>query len=88
MKEPQPEEHASFKLYAVNRLVLDLDAFHILTADIQDTVYIRFKEAMQHSNGKRSLLRLHPAVRAALISASPYPVEQEWTISTPSGSWL
>ena len=32
------------KLYTVYRLVLDLDAFHILTTDIQDTVYIRFKE--------------------------------------------
>ena len=32
------------QLYAVNRLILDLDTFHILASDIQDTIYIRFKE--------------------------------------------
>ena len=33
------------KLYTVYRLVTDLDAFHILTADIQDAVYFRIKES-------------------------------------------
>ena len=33
------------QLYAVNGLVADLDTFHILSADIQDTVYLRVKES-------------------------------------------
>ena len=32
------------ELYAVHGLVLDLDTLHILSADIQDTVYVRLKE--------------------------------------------
>ena len=32
------------QLYAVNGFVADLDTFHILSADIQDTVYFRVKE--------------------------------------------
>ncbi len=32
------------KQYAVYGLILDADTFHILTADIQDTVYLRIKE--------------------------------------------
>ena len=32
------------QLYAVYGLVLDLDTFHVLAADVQDAVYIRFKE--------------------------------------------
>ena len=32
------------QLYAVNGLVFDLDTFHILTADVEYTVHIRFKE--------------------------------------------
>ena len=32
------------ELYTVNGLIFDLDTFHILAADIQNTVYIRFKE--------------------------------------------
>ncbi len=30
--------------YVINGLVLDFDTFHVLSADIQDTVYIRLKE--------------------------------------------
>ena len=33
------------QLYAVNGLVADFDTFHILSADIQDTVYLRVKES-------------------------------------------
>ena len=33
------------QLYAVYGAVFDLDAFHILTADIQDAVYFRIKES-------------------------------------------
>ena len=33
------------KLHAVYGLVFDLDTFHILAADIQDTVYLRIKES-------------------------------------------
>ena len=33
------------QLYAVNGFVADLDTFHILSADIQDTVYFRVKES-------------------------------------------
>ena len=32
------------KLHAVYSLIFDLDTFHILAADIQDTVYLRVKE--------------------------------------------
>ena len=32
------------QLHAVYGLVLDLDTFHVLTADIQDTVYLGVKE--------------------------------------------
>ena len=32
------------QLYAVDGLVLDLDAFHILSADIQNAVHLRVKE--------------------------------------------
>ena len=32
------------ELYAVHRAVLNLDAFHVLAADVQDTVNIRLKE--------------------------------------------
>ena len=32
------------ELDAVYRLILDLDAFHILSADVQDTVHVRLKE--------------------------------------------
>ena len=32
------------ELYAVNSMIFDLDTFHILTADVEDTVHIRFKE--------------------------------------------
>ena len=33
------------ELYAVYSAVFDLDTFHILTADIEDTVYLRIKES-------------------------------------------
>ena len=33
------------ELYAVNGLIFDFDTFHILTTDIQDTVYFRIKES-------------------------------------------
>src|SRR5699024_7422794 len=33
------------ELYAVYGLVLDLDALHVLSADVQDAVYIRFEES-------------------------------------------
>ena len=32
------------QLYTVNGLIFDFDAFHILAADIENTVYIRFEE--------------------------------------------
>ena len=32
------------ELYAVYGVILDLDAFHILAADVQDAVYVRIKE--------------------------------------------
>ena len=32
------------ELYTVDSLILDFDTFHILTADIKDTVYVRLKE--------------------------------------------
>ncbi len=32
------------QLYAVNRLIFDLDTLHILAADIKDTVYIWLEE--------------------------------------------
>ena len=32
------------ELYIVNRMIFNTDTFHILTADIKDTVYIRVKE--------------------------------------------
>ena len=32
------------QLYTVNGLIFDLDTFHVLTADVEDTVHIRFKE--------------------------------------------
>ena len=44
MKEPHPEEHASFSCTLSTVLILDFDTFHILTADIKDTVYFRVKE--------------------------------------------
>ena len=44
MKEPHPEEQASFNCTLSNGVILDLDTFHILTADIQDAVYFRIKE--------------------------------------------
>ena len=44
MKEPQPEEQASLSCTLSTVLIFDLDAFHILTADVQDAVYVRIKE--------------------------------------------
>ena len=44
MKEPQPEEQASLSCTLSTVLILDLDTFHILTADIQNAVYFRIKE--------------------------------------------
>ena len=44
MKEPQPEEQASFSCTLSTVLIFDLDTFHILAADVQDTVYVRVKE--------------------------------------------
>ena len=44
MKEPQPDEQASFNCTVVYSLILDFDTFHVLTADIKDTVYFRIKE--------------------------------------------
>ena len=44
MKEPQPEEQASLSCTLSTVLVLDLDAFHVLAADVQDAVYVRIKE--------------------------------------------
>ena len=32
------------ELYAVHGAVFDLDAFHVLAADVQNAVYIRIKE--------------------------------------------
>ena len=32
------------ELYAVYSLIFDLDTLHILTADVEDTVYIRLEE--------------------------------------------
>ncbi len=32
------------ELYRIYRLVLDFDAFHILTADVNDTIYIGIEE--------------------------------------------
>ena len=44
MKEPQPEEQASFSWTLSTVWSLMLDALHVLAADVQNTVYIRFKE--------------------------------------------
>ena len=33
------------ELYTVYGLVLDLNAFHVLTADVEDTVYLRVEES-------------------------------------------
>ena len=46
------------ELHAVDRVILDLDAFHILSADIQDAVYFRVKE----SGGVVMRYRLHLAL--------------------------
>ena len=44
MKEPQPEEQASFSCTLSTVPIFDLDAFHVLTADVEDAVYLRIKE--------------------------------------------
>ena len=44
IKEPQPEEQASLSCTLSTVLIFDLDAFHILAADVQDAVYVRIKE--------------------------------------------
>ena len=46
------------ELHAVDRMILDLDAFHILSADIQDAVHLRIKE----SGGIVMRYRLHLAL--------------------------
>src|SRR5699024_8039728 len=40
------------QLYAVDGLVLDLDASHILSADIQNAVYLRIKEGRRVTMGE------------------------------------
>ena len=60
MKEPQPEEHARS---AVRRLQcrFDLDALHILAADVENTVDFRIEECGSVIMGNRLYLTPHPA---------------------------
>ena len=44
MKEPQPEEQASLSCTLSTVVIFDLDAFHVLAADVKDAVYVRIKE--------------------------------------------
>ena len=44
MKEPQPEEQASLSCTLSTAPIFNLDAFHVLAADVQDTVHVRIKE--------------------------------------------
>ena len=49
------------ELHRVDALVLDLDAFHVLTADVQDAVDLRIKEGGGRSSGRWSRPRPRPA---------------------------
>ena len=46
------------QLHAVDGAVLDLDALHVLTADVEDAVYIRLKECSRIVVGDRLDLAL------------------------------
>ena len=70
MKEPQPEEQASFSMISV--MILSLcEGTSVLASDVQDQVNLRIKKRgckMRHCFHFTYILR-----RAALRNASPYP---------------
>ena len=61
MKEPQPEEHASFSCTLSTVPFFDLDALHILAADVENTVDFRIKECGSVIMGNRLYLTPRPA---------------------------
>ena len=71
MKEPQPDEQRLIQLDAVDGAVFDLDAFHVLTADVENAVNLRIEErgGVVVRNGLDLALVEHRV--PALISASP-----------------
>ena len=77
INEPQPDEHASLSCTLSTVLIFDFDAFHILSADIENTVYIRAQRMLQHNNAHTVSTSPSSSINADLIKASPYPVEHE-----------
>ena len=57
--------------------LLDFDTLHILgRADVQNTVYLRSKKAAAYKWENGFYSPPSSSIKAAFISASPYPVEQ------------
>ena len=72
MKEPQPEEHASFSMILIDRTVLDAHAFHVLSADVEDKINTAAEIPPPPCNAPSSRSHHRSALNAGLDQ--PFPV--------------